>query len=369
MKKLTYNSLYHYNRNYGCRYHDIEYMGFRSLLIENELLRVLIMYEKGTDIIELSYKPKDIDFMWRSPAEINAFNKNPITKEHPSGAFLDVYEGGWQELLPNINNPTNYKGASLGFHGEVCYLPWHFQIIMDTVEKIKVKFFVRMNRAPFFVTKIITMKSYSPVIEFEESIINEGDEEFKFTWGHHPAIGIPFLSDKCVIDLPEGSIGRTYDKDFSENSIFPLDVEFAWPFVKDKSGKEIDLSKVMSQDLKTAFCVSLEKMKEGWYGITNPEIGIGFGMRWDVNIFKYLWMWAVYRGYYNFPFYGRTYNIALEPWSAIPDNLDDAIKMGRELTLQPMQELNTKFQVIIYESNSRISGFDKNNEAIKRSVK
>ena len=120
----------------------------------------------------------------------------------------------------------------------------------------------------------------------------------------------------------------------------------------------------MPPNLKTAFCISFEQMKEGWYGITNPEIGIGFGMKWDVKIFKYLWMWAVYRGYYNFPFYGRTYNIALEPWSAIPDNLDDVIKLGRELELQPGKKLDTKFSAIVYQAESGIKGFSENNEAV-----
>jgi hypothetical protein len=365
MDMLNYDSLYHHNRNYGCRYHDIEYMGFRSIILENELLRVLVMYEKGTDIVEFVYKPKDIDFMWRSPAEVSANKKNLITKEHPAGAFLDEYEGGWQELLPNINNPTNYKGASLGFHGEAYLRAWDYRVLVDTVKEVKIRFSVRLNRAPFFVTKTVTIKSYAPAIEFEESILNEGDEEFKFTWGHHPAIGIPFLSDKCVIDLPQGTIGRTYDKDFSGNSIFPPDVEFFWPFVKDKNGKEIDLSRVMPPELKTAFCVSLENLNNGWYGITNPDIGVGFGMKWDIKVFKYLWMWVVCRGFYNFPFYGRTYNIALEPWSAIPDNLDDVIKAGRELTLQPKEILETKFTAIVYESDSRIKGFNENNRVIK----
>ena len=365
MEKLTYENLYHHNRNYGCRFHEIEYLGFRSLVLENELLRIIIMYEKGTDIVEFVYKPTDVDFMWRSPAVISSNKKNQLTKEQPTGAFLDEYEGGWQELLPNINNPTNYKGSSLGFHGEACFRVWDYQVITNTVEEVKIKFSLRLNRAPLFVTKTVTIKSYTPAVEFFEEIHNEGDEEFKFTWGHHPAIGKPFLDENCIIDVPEGTIGHTYEKDFSGNSILPLDKEFQWPLLKDKNNRTIDLSKIMSPDLKTAFCISLEQMKEGWYGITNPKIGIGFGMKWDVKIFKYIWMWAVYRGYYNFPFYGRTYNIALEPWSAIPDNLDDVIKAGRELTLEPLQKLNTKFQVIIYESKGRINGFDKNNKVIK----
>jgi hypothetical protein len=365
MKKLKYENFYHHNRNYGCRYHDIKYKGFGSLILENELIRVLVMYEKGTDIVEFLYKPKDVDFMWRSPAVVSAFNKNPLTREHPTGAFLDVYEGGWQELLPNINNPTDYKGASLGLHGEACYRVWEYRIMNDTVNEVKVRFTLRLNRAPLFVTKYITIRSYSPAIEIEEEIITEGDEEYKFTWGHHPAFGIPFLSDKCFIDVPEGTIGHTYDKDFSGNSVLPLDVEFKWPLLVGKDGKQIDLSRVMSPDQKTAFCVSMENMKEGWYGITNPEIGIGFGLRWDISIFKYLWMWAVYRGFYNFPFYGRTYNIALEPWSAIPDNLDDVIKMGREFTLQPGKNISTRLDAIVYEADSRIKGFNKDNEIVR----
>ena len=57
-------------RNHGCRLNeDLAYKGLRLLLMENELLRLSILVDKGTDIIELLYKPKDIDFMWSSPID------------------------------------------------------------------------------------------------------------------------------------------------------------------------------------------------------------------------------------------------------------------------------------------------------------
>jgi len=365
MSGVKYDNYYSHNRNYGCRYSEIIYQGFRTLVLENEKLRVSILIDKGTDIIEFLYKPKDIDFMWRSPLEVNAFNKNPLTKQLKAGAFYSVYEGGWQEILPNINFPTNYKNAELGLHGEIMLLPWNYEIIIDSVYEVKVKFYVRMNRTPFYVTKYVTLKSCSSVLEFEEIIKNEGDEEFKFMWGHHPVIGKPFLDENCVIDVPEGVIGHTYDIDFSGNSILPLDKEFRWPIINDKNSNKVDLSKIMSQDLKTAFCVCLKNLSEGWYGITNLKSSIGFGLKWDVNVFKYLWMWAVYRGFYNFPFYGRTYNIALELWSAVPGSLDEVIKLRRELSLLPQQELKTTYYAIVYESSSRIGGFAEDNNIIK----
>ena len=45
-----YNNQYHHNRNYGCRYKEIIENGYRALVIENELLRISIYLDKGSDI-------------------------------------------------------------------------------------------------------------------------------------------------------------------------------------------------------------------------------------------------------------------------------------------------------------------------------
>ena len=365
MNREKYDNFYHHNRNYGCRYKEMIYKGFKTVVLENEKIQVTILAEKGTDIIEFVYKPMDIDFMWKSPLNLDGSNKNPLTKDHPTGAFLDIYEGGWQEMFPSINLPASYKGSELGFHGEVMYLPWDYQVITDDPYEVKIKFSVRCNRTPFFVEKTITLKSGSTVLEFEEKIINEGDEEFRFTWGHHPAFGKPFLDEDCVIDMPPEAVGLTYEEDFSGNSIIAQDEEFEWPNIKDNKGNDIDLSKIMSPDKKTAFNVYIKDLKEGWYGITNLRSGVGFGMKWDINVFKYILLWYVYRGFYNFPFYGRTYSVAIEPWSAIPGSLDEVIRLKRESIIGPLQEITTRYQAIVYESKSRIKGFTEDNEAVK----
>jgi hypothetical protein len=366
VNKIIYDNYYHQNRNYGCRFNEIIYKGFRTIVIENEKIRVSILLDKGTDIIEFLYKPVDIDFMWRSPLEVNAFNKNQITKQLDTGGFFDSYEGGWQECLPNINLPSNYKGSCVGLHGEITLLPWCYEVVIDSVYEVKLKFFVRMRRVPFFVTKYITLKSNSSILEFEEIIKNEGDEEFKFMWGFHPVVGKPFLDENCFIDIPEGSIGHTYEIDYSGNCILPLDKDFNWPYVEDLKKNKVDLSKIFTPEIKTAFNIYIKNLKEGWYGITNIKKGLGFGLKWDVNIFKYLMFWFVYRGFYNFPFYGRTYNIGIEPWSAIPGDLDEVIKLKRELVLLPQKEMKTKYYAIVFESKNRINGFTKDNKIIPR---
>ena len=364
MPRTVYDNFYHHNRNYGCRFNEIVYKGYTTVVIENEKLRLSVLLDKGTDIVELLYKPKDIDFMWRSPLEWDAGNKNPLSKDLEIGNFLDVYEGGWQELLPSITAPTNYKGMGLGFHGEAIYLPWKYEVVEDSPYSVKIRFFVRMRRSPLFVTKCVTLTSESSVVEFEETVANEGDEEFKFMWGHHPAIGKPFLDENCVIDLPPGVTGQIYQADFSGNSPFAPNTEFQWPFIEDAKGSRVDLSKVMPPEKKTAFNMYIKNLKEGWYGITNVKKKVGFGMKWDVGVFKYILIWSVYRGFYNFPFYGRTYNIALEIYSAIPDSLDEAIKLGRAFSLAPGEKMSTSFSAIVYESDGRIKGYTEDNRCI-----
>jgi hypothetical protein len=355
-----YNNFYHHSRNYGCRYKEIIENGYRALVLENEKIRVSIYLDKGADIYEFLYKPRDIDFMWKSPIEIDGNRKTPYTKENPGGSFLDIYEGGWQDLLPSIGAPTNYKNMNLGGHGELVGLPFKYSVILDNPEKVEILLSTRMRRAPLYVEKKISIETGKAIFNTVQTITNEADEGFNFSWGQHPAIGIPFLDENCVIDVPEAKKAMTYYDYLSENHIIPIDTEFKWPNIKSLNGKDLDLSKIMSPKAKTAFIVYLKNLKEGWYGITNLKKKIGFGMIWDENIYRHLWMWFVYRGASGFPWYGKTYNIALEPWSSLPDKFDEVLEQNDYLSLKPGKSMECSYSAIVYESEKRIKGFNKN---------
>ena len=58
---------YQNERNYGCRVSDSwTYRGLKTVVLENELLRIVILADKGADIYQFVYKPLDVDFLWRS---------------------------------------------------------------------------------------------------------------------------------------------------------------------------------------------------------------------------------------------------------------------------------------------------------------
>ncbi len=357
MKKDKYENFYHHTRNYGCRFHEVIYKGFRTLIIENERIRMSILLDKGADILEFLFKPLDIDFMWRSPIDINNYNKIS-TRKREEGDFLDYYEGCWQEMLPSIMEPHNYKNTNMGLHGEAFCSIWDYEVLKDDPYELIINLKTRMLRTPFLVEKKIIIKSCSDHISFHENIKNESNEEFEFLWGQHITLGKPFLDEYCYIDLPDGIKAKTYYREFSDSNILPLNENFKWPVAKTKNNNLVDISKVFKYDSKTDFRVLLELPGDGWFGITHLRKNIGFGLVWDPKIYKHLKLWFNYNGFLGFPFYGKCFNIGMEPISAITDNLDKVLGTDKTLKLKPLESIKTTYTAVVYETKKRINGFD-----------
>jgi hypothetical protein len=72
-------------RNHGCRISDAwTYEGMRTIILQNELLRVVILADKGSDIVVFRYKPRDLDFLLAMPGSI----RNP-----QSGYQVGAHQG------------------------------------------------------------------------------------------------------------------------------------------------------------------------------------------------------------------------------------------------------------------------------------
>jgi galactose mutarotase-like enzyme len=352
--------MYVHERNYGCRASDeYTYRGLKALIMENEYLRVGILADKGTDIYEFLYKPLDIDFLWRSYNGVRNPSLAVRTNEGSMGAFIDYYEGGWQEIFPSGGaGSAPYKGAEFGLHGEVSNIPWRCQIVVDTPEEVRVKFWVRTYRTPFYLEKTLTLTAKSPLLRIDEKVTNEGGEEMEFMWGHHPAFGIPLLDGNCVIDAPAKTI-VIHPAETASTNRFPRNAKFKWPMAKDLKGQEVDVSKIPPPEAKWADMAYLTDLEEGWYALTNSAKKIGFGMRWDAKVFPCIWYWMVFGGGYGHPWFGATYNMALEPFSSYPGTgLAEAVKSGRALKLGPGQSLSTSLLAVAYTGLSTVKGID-----------
>lgn len=342
---------YTHERNFGCRVTEYVYRGLRTFSMENELLRVTVLADKGGDIIEFLHKPTDTDFMWRSPQGV----RNPATfvptVPRPEGSFLDYYEGGWQDCLPTGGGPARYGGTSFGPHGDVCLIPWDYVIVEDDPEQIAVRLRVRTYRTPLLVEKTLRLQRGRPVLTIEERLLNEGREAVELMWGHHPAFGPPFLDESCVIDLPQATVQTT---DLSQTHRYRPGQGYRWPIIPGRDGAAIDLSRIPTADVGTHDTIFLTGLAEGWYAITNTAQRVGFALAWPVEVFPALWFWQVYGGAFGQPWYGRAYTIALEPWTTAENQIEAAVARGCARRLEPGEALAATLTATAYAGLRRI---------------
>ena len=348
-------------RNYGCRLiTDGTLKGLRTVVLENQKLRVTVLVDKGTDIFELLYKPLDLDFMWRSPMPLhNPMNFIPSSSSS-FGSFYDHYEGAWQEIVPSFGPPSSYKGAEFGLHGESSLLPWNFRVIDDRPECVSVDFWVRLYRSPLYIEKRLTLEANSSVLKINEYIENEGKESIAVMWGHHPALSEAFLDEHCTIDLGYRKMCTPEVLNFEQQRFAPNSV-FDWPMAQSATGEMVDVSQMPSRENDTADVLYFTEPDEAWYAVTNQHLKVGFGMRWDIKAFPYLWMWQVCHGSYGYPWYGRTYNMALELVTSPPARgIDSAVKDHTALLIPPGERVKAYVKVIIYTGRGRFEGFSEN---------
>jgi hypothetical protein len=348
---------YPVERNHGCRLTmDGTLKGLRTVVLENQKLRVTVLLDKGTDIWEFLYKPLDLDFMWRSPMLLREPKSFVPSSSTSLGLWYDYYEGGWQDIAPSGGPSSRYKGAEFGLHGETSTIPWECRVVENAPERISVVFWTRLYRSPFYFEKTLSLLANEAVLHVEESVENEGEEEMRLMWGHHPALGGNFLDENCVIDTDARRVQVHPDVVFNRQRFTPGD-SFDWPTGKGKDGKPIDVSRMPAPSSGTADLLYLTGFEKGWYAITNLRRGIGFAMAWQKEVFPYVWLWQVCHGSEGYPWYGRTYNMALEPWTSCPGSgIAEAVAAGTALRLEPGQKVDVEMKAIVYAGSGRVTG-------------
>ncbi|MFG1998980.1 DUF4432 family protein [Spirillospora sp. NPDC048911] len=315
-------------RNWGARLHEITWFGLRAVVLENELLRVTVLADKGGDVAEFCYKRRDMDFVWLAPDGIRNPRDVAGGASDNVAAFLDHYEGGWQEVLPNGGLPSTHRGAALAQHGEVAGLPWDVEIVTDEPGEIAVRLSVRSRRMPLRVTKTFRLVSGRPELLIDEELANESGVPLEVMWGHHIVFGAPFLLPGHQIRLPAAveadpavaEKALTVVPDYGE----PSDVHYLTGFGPD-----------------------------GWYEITDPVDGLGLRVAWDATVLKHLWVWRELGASRDHPWWGRAYVVGLEPFAGYPtEGLAEAVRNGSALTLQPHETRSLWLRASVLEERN-----------------
>jgi len=334
-------------RNFGCRVSDdYQYRGLRTIVLENARLRVSVLADKGTDIFEFLYKPMDIDFMYRAPAGVRDPRLAVPSIANPAGEYLDYWHGGWQEAFPTGGWPCRHAGASFGLHGEVNLIPWSYRITEDEQHRVSVHFWARTMRSPFLIEKTLSLEGDIAELRISERVTNEGAVKAEFMWGHHPVIGPPFLDESCFIAAAADAVV------VPEESLWPRgrlkQGRYRWPMAEDRGGRPVDLSRVLPAGAGVADGIYLTELREGRCSVVSGRLGLSWSITWPKEVFPWIWLWHVAGGETDAPFFGRNYNLAIEPFTSFPNSFEAVRAAGTQKKLQPGESLDADLAVTVF---------------------
>jgi hypothetical protein len=343
-------------RHWGCRVNDkVTWHNLPGLILQNELLQIVVLVGKGSEIIQFLYKPLDVDFLWRAPNQVQSPDLFTRAAGSSSTPFFDHWDGSWIEIIPNGGPACEYKGAPLGFYAETINVTWNYQILEDHPDRVRVGLWIRLARLPLMVQKTLTLETGKAVLQIEERITNEGDESVEFMWGHHPVVGAPFLDESCRIAVPDCQV-EVFGPEDGPDHRMSIYQSGRWPMIKDREGNMLDLRIVPPRSGRTMDNCYLSGFEHGWIAVTNQSKRIGFGLAWDPSVFRYIWLWQALGGGVGYPWYGRTYNIGIEPWSSYPcSGLLESVKNGTAIRLEAGNSLSSWITATAYVEKEDVS--------------
>jgi hypothetical protein len=323
--------------------------GHPTLTLDNGVLRVVILPQKGADIYALIHVASGVDFLLKSPAGLQPPTDRPVAD------FLENYEGGWQMLLPNGNEACHYHGKLIPFHGEVALLPWEVLDECDTADGVAVRLGVTGRILPLRVERWLRLRAGATRLEIEDRVTNLGADTVHFVWGHHLVLGGDFLEAGCWLETPAHTVITPDELYEPQTANLAPGQREPWPLARGRQpAARVDLRAIPGPEAGTHDDAFLTDFETGSVSVTNSRRHLTFRLDWDAALYRYLILWQPYGGASTPPLTG-IYGIGLEPWVS-RYNLERALRHGEALEMAPSAVLETTMSVSVTDNNFLVSG-------------
>lgn len=317
---------------------DWTYRGFQTVILENELLRVVILPGLGAKIWQITYKPADKDLLWQHPR----IRPRPV----PFGAsYDDHFFGGWDELFPN-DIPETLNGEPEPDHGEIWSLPWEYEV-RRTAEEAEVRLWVETPVSACRMEKRIRLRAGEAKLRFRHRLTNLGRGGLPYLWKLHAAVK---ADANGRIDADAAS---AYIEDFGPPRTGRTKMSYAWPFAEGGDGAVHDMRRCLPDTAGINEFQYLTELRSGWCAYTDTASGIGLGLAFDKDVFRSCWLFATYGGWRNLQ------TVILEPCTGYPISVNEGVGAGTHRTLPGGGTLETEVVAVVYEGLRAVTSIDR----------
>ena len=306
----------------------------RTIILENDFLRVVVLPEAGARIWQITYKPLTADLLWNNPGLA------PSTQAlHAS--YDDNWCGGWDDLFPN-DEAGLLAGLQVPDHGELWTGSWDATWREEeSFIRLDLRFHTLITH--FLAERSLILRRDSCVLELEYRLTNQSSITLPFLWKLHPAFAV---SAHHRIDFPAMQVLR--DVNFA-GTLETAPAIFDWPIADTAAGK-LDLRNVPDVSSRALHFFYGVGFKDGWCGITNGSNQLAAALRFDPQVFSSCWLFATHGGWNNL-------NVAvLEPATGYPYRIQSMVDGGRARVLAPDETLATTVLFSVQPGMKSIGG-------------
>lgn len=306
--------------------------GLDAVAIENDLLRITVLPRLGGRIWSIVHTPTGRDLLWHSsilaPAAVTL------------GAGYDAgFSGGWDEVFPS-DARVEIDGIDYPDHGEIWSVPAALQVVESRSESATVHLATigRVTGATF--ERWLTLRAGEAVLRVRYRITNPTASNLRILWKPHPALD---LRGPARLDLPARRI--VVDTDISTEI---AQFEATWPMATGLFGP-LDLRDIPPGDSGDVRFFNAVELGAGWCAVTHTDERFGFGLVFDPQVLPYVCVFGAFDDDHHIN------TIIVEPCTAYPYRLDQAIAQGTAGHIAPGDCIDTTILAVIYTGLDRVT--------------
>lgn len=286
--------------------------GVDAIVLDNAGLRLVALPEYGGKIASLIRLQSGYEYLLQVDPE----------REYQLPAYGADFEqtdtGGFDECVPTIAKglypEQPFLGRYLPDHGDIWCLP----SILDVVGE-QVRFITSVASLPLRFTKSVQLQESSVRLEYE--VTNLSQSTVKFLWSAHPLLNAqPRAEIVLSPEVSEVEVGWSKGDRLGQ----PGD-RCSWPIVIERSGRILNLSKVLCPANGTAEKLFTPRLTQGFCGVFLPEVNESLAFRFDPELIPYVGIW-ICQGGWPLSRAAKQFTVALEPCKGRPDSLEQAIR-------------------------------------------
>ena len=325
----------------NCRVAAGTVSGWRSVVLENDEVRVVVLPDKGAEIHQIVDLRSGTPVLFEAPWGLRPPGAPPLPGSG-NDPFMWNYAGGWQELFPSVNDECTYRGRRIPFHGEVASLPWEHEVLHAGGGEARVRFSNRAPGSPFLLERVLLLVEGEATLFVDEEVRNESAEDAHFVWGQHCVVGPPFLEPGCRLEIPARTIVTSTVLFEPETARLEPGRREPWPLAPLRAGGTVDLRDIPGPETGSHDDLYVTDLEAGWLEVTNPGRELTFRLEWEHELFGWIVLWQPYGGAVAEPLAG-SYALGIEPWSSMLD-LERAVAAGTAVELAAGASRTTRLQ-------------------------